>query len=128
MTCGNGTKTTTRQVLKQPQHGGEPCPPLEVTERCNTQQCPGIYHLLNTKKRIVFSFFKKWTAKLVIGRSGPTAAQPAEVEPRPEAGELFERQRMEELPAQLWRNRSLATLTNAQVISYSYEIILCLFS
>jgi len=40
VTCGNGTKTTTRKVLEKPQHGGEPCPPLEVAESCNTQQCP----------------------------------------------------------------------------------------
>ena len=51
-----------------------------------------------------------------IGHLGPTAAQPAEVEPRPEAGELFERQRMEELSVQLWRKRSLATLKNVKVI------------
>ena len=56
------------------------------------------------------------TAKLKIGQRGPSAAQPAEVELRPEAGESFKRQRVEEIPVQLWRKRSIATLTNAQVI------------
>ena len=56
------------------------------------------------------------SAKLKIGPHGPSAAQPAEVEPRREEGELFDRLRMEELPFQLWRKRGLATLTNTQVI------------
>ena len=54
------------------------------------------------------------TAKLRIGHHGPTAAQPAEVEPRLEEGELFERQRTVELSVQLWRKKSLATLTNVK--------------
>ena len=56
------------------------------------------------------------SAKLKIGPHGPSAAQPAEVEPRREEGELFKGQRMEDMPAQLWRKKRLATLTNAQVI------------
>ena len=55
------------------------------------------------------------TAELKIGQPGPSAAQPAEVEPRQEAGELFKRQRMEELSVRLWRKKRLATLTNAKV-------------
>jgi len=39
VTCGNGTKTTTREVLEKPQHGGEPCPPLEEAEACDAGQC-----------------------------------------------------------------------------------------
>merc|ERR1719270_1751499 len=57
------------------------------------------------------------TAKLKIGQSGASAAQPAEVEPRREEEQLFERLRTEELLAQLWRKRNLATLTNAQLIA-----------
>ena len=77
-----------------------------------------------------WNIFHQLTAKLTIGHFGPTAVQPAEVEPRPEAGELLKRQRTEELSVQLWRKRSLATLTttSAQVIFYSYEIISGLFS
>ena len=55
------------------------------------------------------------TVKLKIGPLGATAAQPAEVEPKREEGELFERLRMEELSVQLWRKRCLATLNNAKV-------------
>ena len=61
------------------------------------------------------------TAKLKIGHLGPTAARPAEVEPRREEEELFERLRMEELSVRLWRKRSLATLTNAQVILFFFR-------
>ena len=56
------------------------------------------------------------TAKLKIGPHGPTAAQPAEEEPRPEKGELFKRQSMEEIPVHILRKRCIATLNNAQVI------------
>ena len=51
-----------------------------------------------------------------IGHLGPTAAQPAEVEPRQEAGELFKRQRMEELPVRIWRRKNLARLSHVKVI------------
>ena len=60
--------------------------------------------------------FVQLIAKLKIGPLGATVAQPAEVEPRQEEEELFERRRTEELPAQLWRKKSLATLTSAKVI------------
>ena len=63
------------------------------------------------------------TVKLKIGPHGPTVARPAEEEPRREEEELFKRLRKEEPSVQLWRKRSLATLTDAQVISYSCEQI-----
>ena len=72
--------------------------------------------------------FVQLIAKLKIGPHGATAAQPAEVEARREEEEFIKRKRMEELPVQLWRKRSLATQTNAQVTFYSCEIISCLFS
>ena len=53
--------------------------------------------------------------KLKIGQNGPTAVRPAEVEPRREEGELFERQKAEELSVRLWMKRSLAILTNVKV-------------
>ena len=65
----------------------------------------------------LYNIFHQLTAKLKIGRHGPTAVRPAEVEPRPEVEELFKRQRMEELSVQLWRKRNLATLTNVKVQS-----------
>ena len=63
----------------------------------------------------LYNLFHQLTAKLKIGPRGLTAAQPAEVEPRREEGELFKKQRMEEFPVQLWKKKSLATLTNAKV-------------
>ena len=66
--------------------------------------------------------------KLKIGHRGPTAAQPAEEEPRREEEELFERQRTEELSVQLWRKRSLAKLTSVQVLYFLKEIISCFSS
>ena len=59
--------------------------------------------------------FVQLTVRLKIGPRGLTAAHPAEVEPKREEGELFERQKMEERPVQLWKKRSLATLNNAKV-------------
>ena len=53
-------------------------------------------------------------SKLKIGQRGPSAARPAEVEPRREEGELFKRQRTEELSVRLWRKKSFATLTNVK--------------
>jgi hypothetical protein len=38
--CGTGTKTGTRTVLREPAYGGKSCPPLTVTEDCNTHACP----------------------------------------------------------------------------------------
>ena len=61
-------------------------------------------------------FFVQLIVKLKIGPHGPSAAQPAEVEPRREEEELFKRQRMEELSVRLWRKKSLVTLTSAKVI------------
>ena len=80
---------------------------------------PGHYHNLIW----FYNVFHQLTAKLRIGPHGPSAAQPAEVEPRREEEELFKRLRKEEPSVQLWRKRSLATLTDAQVISYSCEQI-----
>merc|ERR1712013_642866 len=61
------------------------------------------------------AFIVMLTAKLRTGPHGPSAARPVEVEPRQEEGELFKRRRMEELPVHLWKKRSLATLTYAQL-------------
>ena len=63
-----------------------------------------------------YNIFHQLTAKLKIGPRGQTAAQPAEVEPRREEGELFKRLRMEEMTVQLWRKRSRATPKHAKVI------------
>ena len=82
-----------------------------------------------TNAQVIFFFwgeyflFVQLIAKLKIGPHGPSAAQPAEVETRREEGEFFKKQRTEELSVQLWRKRSLATLTNAQVIFNSYDMI-----
>ena len=40
-TCGGGTKTSERDVIKEPENGGAACPHLEETETCNTDQCEG---------------------------------------------------------------------------------------
>ena len=40
-TCGGGSKTIKREVLKEAEHGGEKCPDLEITMVCNTDECPG---------------------------------------------------------------------------------------
>ena len=61
-------------------------------------------------------FFFQLIAKLKIGPHGPSAAQPAEVEPRREEEESFKGQRTEELSVRLWRKKSPATLTSAKVI------------
>ena len=63
-----------------------------------------------------YNIFHQLTAKLKIGQSGPTAVRPAEVEPKREEGESLKRQRMEELPVQILRKRSRATLQHAKVI------------
>ena len=74
-----------------------------------------------TNVQVIFFFFRDYflllqlVVKLKIGPCGLTAVQPAVVEPRREEGESYERQRTEELSVQLWRKKSLATLTNAQV-------------
>merc|ERR1719447_1972431 len=39
-TCGSGTKTRGRGVVREAESGGAPCPALEETEHCNTDQCP----------------------------------------------------------------------------------------
>ena len=85
----------------------------------NHHHNPGHHHNLI----YFYNLFHQLTAKLKIGPHGRSAAQPAEVEPRREEEELFKRLRKEEPAVQLWRKRSLATLTDAQVISYSCEQI-----
>ena len=79
---------------------------------------PNHHHNLDHQHNLIcfYNLFHQLTAKLKIGPHGPSAAQPAEVEPRREEEEFFKRKRTEELSVQLWRKRSLATLTNAQVI------------
>jgi hypothetical protein len=37
--CGGGTRTRTRTIITPAANGGDPCPPLEETEACNTQPC-----------------------------------------------------------------------------------------
>ena len=39
--CSGGTKTRTRDVVQQPQFGGEGCPALEETIDCNIGGCKG---------------------------------------------------------------------------------------
>jgi len=39
-TCGGGTKTRGRGVVREAEIGGVPCPALEEEEPCNTDQCP----------------------------------------------------------------------------------------
>ena len=56
------------------------------------------------------------TVKLKNGQNGLIAVRPAEVEPKREEGESLKRQRMEELPVQILRKRSRATLQHAKVI------------
>jgi hypothetical protein len=38
--CGGGTQTRARRVTQNVAFGGNPCPPLEESQSCNTQQCP----------------------------------------------------------------------------------------
>ena len=40
-TCGDGNKRRTREVVQQPGYGGNECPNLEETDRCNMTRCPG---------------------------------------------------------------------------------------
>ena len=42
-TCNGGTKTRAREVVEDPENGGDACPPLEETTDCNTQGCPGSF-------------------------------------------------------------------------------------
>ena len=51
-TCGGGSKTMKREVVQEPEHGGETCPALEETMVCNTDECPG--------NPLPFHFFKSW--------------------------------------------------------------------
>ena len=39
-TCSGGTRTRERSVLTQKQYGGESCPKLQETHKCNTKECP----------------------------------------------------------------------------------------
>jgi hypothetical protein len=38
--CGGGNQNRTRKIIKEPNYGGETCPPLSDTKECNTQPCP----------------------------------------------------------------------------------------
>ena len=41
-TCGGGNRTNTREINITAAHGGDECSgPRTITERCNTNQCPG---------------------------------------------------------------------------------------
>ena len=40
-TCGGGTQMRDRRVLRPEQHGGQACPKLQQTHKCNTKECPG---------------------------------------------------------------------------------------
>jgi len=41
--CLGGQQYRTREILRQPQHGGQTCSGfLDETQHCNTQECPGI--------------------------------------------------------------------------------------
>jgi len=40
--CGGGTQRASRYVTTPPNHGGAPCPPLRVSQPCNTQPCTPI--------------------------------------------------------------------------------------
>lgn len=39
-TCGNGTRTRSRQVRVAPEYSGALCPPLTESQVCNTEPCP----------------------------------------------------------------------------------------
>ena len=42
VTCGDGNKRRTREVVQQPENGGNECPNLEETDQCTTTlHCPG---------------------------------------------------------------------------------------
>ena len=45
VTCGNGTKTRARQVVREPKNGGATCPDLKETDVCKTDDCKGIFFL-----------------------------------------------------------------------------------
>ena len=52
VTCGGGTQTKTRDVIRQPNSIGLPCPELEEQQQCNTQPCEIIS--LSNSQPIVF--------------------------------------------------------------------------
>ena len=55
VTCGGGSKTIKREVVKEAEHGGEKCPALEETMVCNTDECPGNplpFHLFKRPKHV----------------------------------------------------------------------------
>ena len=57
------------------------------------------------------------TAKLMIGRLGPSAARPAAKEPGRGQRTSLKTQKMEELPVhKIWMKKKVATLTNAKVV------------
>ena len=47
VTCGNGTKTRTREKSIQESNGGKPCDGNPTEEKtCNERECPGEYSFL----------------------------------------------------------------------------------
>ena len=40
-TCGGGRRTIKREIVQEPENGGERCPILEETMVCKTDECPG---------------------------------------------------------------------------------------
>ena len=46
VTCGSGTKTRGREVIREAKDAGASCPDLEETEECNTEECPGTLSIL----------------------------------------------------------------------------------
>ena len=55
VTCGEGTKTRTRKVIKESKNKGKKCGPLEESDDCKTDECPGIPTM-----HIAFSFSSLW--------------------------------------------------------------------
>ena len=75
VTCGRGTKTRSREVLQEAEHGGEKCPDLEITMVCNAEECPGpIFTLLfDFHHYMLLNVDLQLTAKLTIGQHGVIA-------------------------------------------------------
>ena len=76
VTCGRGTRTKTREVIREGNHAGASCPALEKTEECNTEECPGTLFILAFFIFIFISLLTvdlQLTAKLAIGLHGVIA-------------------------------------------------------